>query len=116
MLHTHEVAGSSPAPPTKPVLTSLSAISPVPEPDDKACAHLSDAVEAFLLSRRVANCSQHTLGLYARNLRRFTEAVGGRLEACTPLAVQRYLTSLREGLKPVSVHQHFRTLKPRFPI
>ena len=114
MLHTHEVAGSSPAPPTIPVLTRFSAISPVAEPAGKACAHLPDAVEAFLLSRRVANCSQHTLGVYARNLRRFTETVSGRLEACTPLAVQRYLTSLREGLKPVSVHQHFRTLKTFF--
>jgi site-specific recombinase XerD len=95
-------------------MTSLSAISPVPEPGDKACAHLPDAVEAFLLSRRVANCSSHTLGVYTRNLRRFGEAVGGRFEDCTPLAVQHYLVTLREGLKPVSVHQHFRTLKTFF--
>lgn len=32
----------------------------------------------------------------------------------TPLGVQRYLTGLRETMKPVSVHHHFRALKTFF--
>jgi len=71
-------------------------------------------VEAFLLSRRVANCSRHTLDVYARNLCRFARAVGTELGTCTSLAVQRYLSGLSQRLKPVSTHQHFRTLKTFF--
>jgi len=41
------------------------------------------------------------------NLRRFCREAG-RLDA---LVVQRYLTSLRETMKPVSAHQHLRVLK-----
>jgi len=71
-------------------------------------------VEAFLLSRRVANCSPHTIGVYARNLGRFAQTAGTELAACTSLDVQRYLSGLSQRLKPVSTHQHFRTLKTFF--
>lgn len=75
---------------------------------------LADVIEQFLLSRRVGNCTSSTLGIYKSNLRRFAAAVEGQLSACTSLAVQRYLTGLRETMKPVSAHQHFRTLKTFF--
>jgi site-specific recombinase XerD len=71
-------------------------------------------VEAFLLGRRVANCSPHTVGVYARNLARFVRAVGAGLQARAGLAVQRYLNDLRTQMAPVSLHQHFRTLKTFF--
>lgn len=74
---------------------------------------LEDLTGQFLLSRRVANCTSNTLQIYESNLRRFVAQVQA-LEACDSLAVQRYLTSLREHMKPVSVHQHFRTLKTFF--
>jgi integrase/recombinase XerD len=35
-------------------------------------------------------------------------------EEAAPLAVQSYLSGLREQIKPISVHQHFRTLKTFF--
>ncbi len=67
-----------------------------------------------MLSRRVANCSVHTLGIYTRNLGRFVDAKGDAWASVTALAVQHYLTGLREVLKPISVHQHFRCLKTFF--
>ncbi len=75
---------------------------------------LQDAIEAFLLSRRVRNCSARTLGIYEGNLRRFAGAAGPDLTACTPLMVSRYLTDLRVRMKPVSVHQHYRVLRTFF--
>jgi site-specific recombinase XerD len=75
---------------------------------------LAEAIEGFLLSRRVGNCTAGTLALYAANLGRFAAAVGGDLTACSPLAVQRYLTGLRERMRPVTVHQHFRCLRTFF--
>jgi len=71
-------------------------------------------VGAFLLSRRVANCSRHTIDLYARNLGRFAKTISTELTACTSLDVQRYLSGLSARLKPISTHQHFRTLKTFF--
>lgn len=74
----------------------------------------ADLIEQFLLSRRVGNCTSSTLGIYESNLRRFAAAMEGQLSACNSIAVQRYLTSLRERMNPVSAHQHFRTLKTFF--
>jgi integrase/recombinase XerC len=71
-------------------------------------------VEAFLLSRQVANCSPRTVGIYMHNLSRFVRAIGDDLGACSALTVQRYLRDLRGKLAPVSVHQHFRALKTFF--
>ena len=72
---------------------------------------LAGAVDAFLLSRRVANCSARTLDIYRTNLDRFQRSAGG-IDA---LSVQRYLNGLKErGLKPSSVHQHFRSLRAFF--
>src|SRR5713101_6813689 len=75
---------------------------------------LDAAIEAFLLSRRAGNCSACTLDVYGRNLRRFAAAVGDELAACPPLVVQTYLTRLRDHMKVISVHQHFRTLRTFF--
>ncbi len=75
---------------------------------------LAELVESFLLSRRVGNCSGRTVEIYARNLRRFSAAVGGDLASCTPLAVQKYLACLQQTMRAVSVHQHFRTLRTFF--
>lgn len=49
------------------------------------------------------------------NLARFQRnvAINSTKEA-TPLAIQSYLSGLRERMKPISVHQHFRTLKTFF--
>src|SRR5712692_7076762 len=75
-IHTHEVAGSSPAPPTSPHLERGFAFSTPSKTPSKACALLADAVEVVLLSRLVANCSPHTIGVYARNLGRFAQVAG----------------------------------------
>jgi site-specific recombinase XerD len=73
------------------------------------------ALEAFLLSRRVGNCSLRTVEGYAENLQRVAQMMGIRdLGDVTSLGVQHYLTGLRERMKPVSVHLHFRALKTFF--
>jgi hypothetical protein len=53
--------------------------------------------EAFLVSRRVVNCSRHTIGVYATNLGRFARTAGAELAACTSLDVQRCRNLLTEG-------------------
>ncbi len=73
------------------------------------------ALEAFLLSRRVANCSPRTIGGYTRSIQRFARTLGLRdLEDATSLGIQRYLTGLSETMKPASVHHYFRPLKTFF--
>ncbi len=112
-----EVAGSSPAPPTSPHLARVFSTSRRSEDAPKGCVHLPDAVEAFLLSRRVGNVSPHTLSKYTRNLTRFMVNTPGAqtLERVTPLAVQKYLASLRPTLKtPSSIHTTFATLRTFF--
>jgi site-specific recombinase XerD len=54
------------------------------------------------------------LELYGQNLQRFIATVDMDLSRCTSLEVQRYLTSLGARMKPISVHQHFRTLRAFF--
>jgi integrase/recombinase XerD len=77
-------------------------------------AELPHLIAAFLLSRRAGNCSVRTLALYDRNLRRFATVVGAKLSSCTSVEMQQYLTGLGARMKPVSVHQHFRTLRTFF--
>ncbi len=119
LLCTQGVRGSNPLVSTNPILTRVSADLAPPEEPQKAGAHprqpFRAAVEAFLLGRRVANCSLRTLEIYETNLGRFGRALAMQtLEEAESLAVQRYLTSLQGRLKPVSIHQHFRTLKAFF--
>ena len=75
---------------------------------------LTEAIAAFLFSRRGANCSSRTLEVYEKNLRRFAGAVGGDLSCCTSEAVQCYLAGLGARMKPISVHQHYRVLRTFF--
>jgi Phage integrase, N-terminal SAM-like domain len=74
---------------------------------------LQDAVEAFLLSRRVANCSAATIRIYEANLSRFARAAGptNPLVNVGPLAIQHYLVNLRETMRPISADQHDRNLR-----
>ena len=59
------VVGSIPSGPAKPSPTRVSAVAPLAEPAEKADAHpLSEAVEAFLLTKQVAGCTQATLHIY----------------------------------------------------
>src|SRR5439155_18896438 len=106
-----EVAGSSPAPPTRPHLAQGFSTSQHSQDALKGCAH---AMSAFLLSRRVANVSRNTLDSYTRILGRFTSNMEGPLEHVTPLMVQKYLAGLQPTLKPVSVHKHFAVLRTFF--
>ncbi len=89
------------------------------EGPEKAGGHLSTsfeaALESFLLSRRVSNCSPRTVEGYAGVLRRCAGALGVQdPHDFSTLGVQRYLTRLGETLKPVSVHHCFRPLKTFF--
>jgi site-specific recombinase XerD len=73
---------------------------------------LGEAVSAFVLSRQVGNCSASTVKIYAANLARLgreTQAV--TVADLSTVALQRYLGGLRATMKPVSVHQHYRTLR-----
>jgi site-specific recombinase XerD len=79
----------------------------------KADGHLLEAIEGFLLSRRVGNCTERTLGTYQDNLRRFAHSEGTSL-GCSTLVLQKYLTSLQAHLKPITAHQHFRVLRTFF--
>ncbi len=77
---------------------------------------VQDAVEAFLLSRRVANCSAATLRIYEANLCRFALVVGPAtpLADVGTLAIQHYLVRLHETMRPISVNQHDRNLRTFF--
>jgi site-specific recombinase XerD len=73
---------------------------------------LADAISAFVLSRQVGNCSAATIKIYSANfarLRRDTQAE--TIEDLSTVVLQRYLNGLRETMKPISVHQHYRTLR-----
>ncbi len=73
------------------------------------------ALESFLLSRRVSNCSPRTVDGYAGVLRRCAHALGVHdPHDFTTLGIQHYLTRLGETVKPVSVHHCFRPLKTFF--
>jgi site-specific recombinase XerC len=68
-----------------------------------------------LLNRRVGNCSGATLRTYAYQLQRFLHVTGNcPVAEITMMAAQRFLASLRERVKPISVHQAFRVLRTFF--
>ncbi len=90
-----------------------------PKTPQKADAHPENgfqaALEAFLLSRRVGNCSPRTVNGYAGAIQRFAQTLALReLRDATSLGIQRYLSGLRETMKPISVHDYFRPLKTFF--
>ena len=71
---------------------------------------LTQFVDAFLLSRRIANCTAETLRTYETHLRRLARSVSDP----TPGAVGAYLHGLRDTMRPISVHKHYRTLRSFF--
>ncbi len=92
---TQGVRGSNPLVSTNPITTRVSAADPPPVSAQKAGAHLAGAIVAFLLSRRVANCSSRTLEVYASNLDRFQRTTGlPTLETVSPLVIQGCLAGL----------------------
>jgi site-specific recombinase XerD len=93
-------------------------IGPLERPQ-KADAHpetgFQAALEAFLLTRRVSNCSPRTVNGYAGAIQRFAQTLALHdLSDATSLGIQRYLSGLRETMKPISVHDYFRPLKTFF--
>jgi len=73
---------------------------------------IEDAIESFLLTKRVANCSSRTTGNYSDVLRRFQrEARVAVIGDITALSIQNYLTLLQPQMRPVSVHSHFTILR-----
>jgi hypothetical protein len=114
LLCTQGVAGSSPAVSTTQDYQGLASDTPVSHPPSRQMHRVwSDAQALFLLGRQVANCSPRTVCIYRDNLARFQRDCGiEALQDATPPVIQRYLTRLREGgLRPLSVHQHFRCLR-----
>jgi site-specific recombinase XerD len=105
---------------TDTIETGSGALTPVDnrhqtdsEPACQSDAHLLNAIEAFLLSRRVGNCTARTLGFYRENLVRFAQ-FGAATLRCDQLVVQRYLTRLRDHMQAITAHTHFRALKVFF--
>jgi site-specific recombinase XerD len=73
---------------------------------------LPNAVAAFLRSREALGATPATLRTYRANLERFTGAAGVEdLAGLTTEALEGYLSDLWATMQPVSVHQHFRTLR-----
>ena len=92
------------------IVMRVSAVSLSPEPAQKAPAHpLADAVEAFLLTKRLGGCTTETLRSYDGWLRRFT----ARTSENTPLAVRTFFVGLQH-LSASRQHQAYRTLKTFF--
>jgi integrase/recombinase XerD len=52
--------------------------------------------------------------VYTSNLRRFEKVAPLDLEACSYAVVTEYLARLQQIMKPVSVHQHYRSLRTFF--
>jgi site-specific recombinase XerD len=75
---------------------------------------LSEAVQAFLLSRQVGGFTSRTVHLYREVLGPFQKAMGADQSDCDPLAVQKYLTALRSRVNGTTTHLHFSKLRAFF--
>jgi len=80
--------------------------------DLKSDAQLMAAIDGLLLSRRVGNCTERTVGFYQDGLLRFARS--GAMLTCDTLVLQRYFTHLRERMRPITTHGHFRVLQVFF--
>lgn len=81
-------------------------VSPL-ESCEKADAHPQrEAVDAFLLAKRVAGCTQRTLDTYGWWLERFASSV----PEVSPLSVRQFFAGLQH-LSASRQHQAYRTLK-----
>lgn len=67
---------------------------------------LTDAVEAFVLSRVAAGCSKRTTELYSEVLNRFANEIGPTVSECTTVAVQSYIGKLRTRVASTTVQLH----------
>jgi site-specific recombinase XerD len=77
-----------------------------------SAAMLDDAAAAFLRSREASGCTAATVRTYAANLDAFRRTSDSAdLSGMTTTGVEGYLVGLRSRMQPVSVHQHYRTLK-----
>jgi integrase/recombinase XerC len=104
------VAGSNPAVSTSPCVASVCDGSPPPESGEKANAHpLADAAEAFLLTKRIAECTAATLQIYGWWLRRLQAEV----PTVAPLAMRTFFVGLQHR-SASHQHQAYRTLKTFF--
>ncbi len=104
------VAGSNPAVSTSPCVASVCDGSPPPESGEKANAHpLADAAEAFLLTKRIAGCTDATLQIYGWWLR----PLQAEVSTVTPLAMRTFFVGLQHR-SASHQHQAYRTLKTFF--
>ncbi len=93
LLCTQGVRGSNPLVSTTPHLERGFAISPPLESGRKSRGSpLHEAADAFLLSKRVAGCTEATLGGYAWWLRRLI----AEIPLVTPLAVRQFFAGLQD--------------------
>lgn len=85
--------GSSPSGRAIPFPARISAADLVPKPVEEANAHpLHQAVENFLLTKRVAGCTAATLATYRWWLTRFVKATA----EVTPLTVRAFFAGLHQ--------------------
>lgn len=73
---------------------------------------LAEAIRAFVLRRQALGATVATLRTYTRDLLRFAEDSGAAdLADLTPATLDRYLAELRQRMKPISAHRHYRALR-----
>lgn len=73
---------------------------------------LAEAIRAFILRRQALGATVATLRTYTQDLQRFTERSGvADLTGLTAGVLDRYLAELRERMKPISAHRHYRALR-----
>ena len=96
-------------------------------------SYRTDVIDAFLLSRRVGNCTAKTVEMYQANLPRFVQFFTEQtipLICVKPMFIEMYLDNLRRarGVRRLrngeematyapsasTVHQHYRCLKTFF--
>src|SRR5438128_1268410 len=75
---------------------------------------LANGIDAFLLSRQVANCTARTIELYREVLTPLQKAIGPSLSDCATLATQKYLATLRLHVNGTTLHLHFSKLRAFF--
>ncbi len=101
--------GSNPIARSSPDRVRVSDVEAVSKSPEKANAHpLREAVEAFLLTKQVAGCTQATIRTYRWWLDRFAA-----VPEVTALAVQQFFVGLQSH-SPSHQHQAYRTLKTFF--
>jgi site-specific recombinase XerD len=110
LLPKQRVVGSTPIARSNSIGTRVSAVSPLSKPAEKADAHpLTSAVDAFLLTKRVAGCTAKTLQVYTWWLSHLLAEVPDVI----PLAVHGFFAGLQHRSASTQ-HQAYRTFKTFF--